>query len=303
MILVAGGTGLVGAKVVQTLLAQQVPVRVLARGLSDWASSSMPQLRRIGVEVVVGEVLEEDIVRQAVEGCDAIVHAAGVLKATPGTTTRGINVDGMRNLVELGQQAGVQRFIYVSCLGASEHSQCDYFASKWEAEKILRASRFYWTIFRPGLIYGDNSQMQRIFEFLVTRAPFVPIIGSGLNRISPVSAADVAACVAQSIYDRDSVGKSYELVGSGEHDLVTLLTAASQGTGTAKGTLSIPTGLAIWLADWIAKLNPKAPIDGDVMRIITHDLTGNTKAAEASFKLQFAPYKLDSVAPAITDGN
>ncbi len=301
MILVAGGTGLVGSKVVQTLLAQQVPVRVMARGLSDWATSSMPKLRRAGVEVVVGELTDADKVRQAVANCDAIVHAAGVMRAGATGTARGITVDGTRNLLELGEAAGVQRFIFLSCLGASEHSQCDYFRSKWEAEAMVRQSSFYWTIFRPSLIFGTNSQMQRIFEFLVTRAPFVPVIGSGLNMVSPVSAVDVASCVAQSLYDRDTVGKSYDLVGGADFDLVTLLVEASKLAGPAKGTFSIPTGLAIKLADWVAKLNPKAPIDGDVMRIITQDFTGDAREAEAAFQLQFSGYKLGStVTAAIT---
>lgn len=291
MILVAGGTGLVGSKVVQSLLAQQVPVRVLARGLSDWASSSMPQLRRIGVEVVVGEITDAKIVEQSVQGCDAIVHCAGVMRAGPGGTARDINVIGMERMVEQGQAAGVQRFIYLSCLGASEHSQCEYFVSKWQGENILRDSRFYWTIFRPGLIYGDGSQMQRIFEFLTTRGPVVPVIGSGLNRVSPVSAIDVANCVTQSIYNRDTVGKSYELCGGAEFDLETLLKEASAVRGNAKPTLSIPTGLAISLADWVAKVNPKAPISGDVMRIITQDLIGDARPAEEMFKLEFASYR------------
>lgn len=301
MILVAGGTGLVGSTVVQTLLSQQVPVRVMARGLSDWATSSMPKLRRSGVEVVVGELTDAERIRQAVASCDAIVHTAGVMRAGATGTARGITVDGTRNLLELGEAAGVQRFIFVSCLGASEHSQCDYFRSKWEAEEMVRQSKFYWTIFRPSLIYGTNSQMQRIFEFLVTRAPFVPVIGSGLNMVSPVSAVDVASCVAQSLYNRDTVGKSYDLVGSTDFDLRTLLVEASKLAGPPKGTFSIPTGLAIRLADWMSKLNPKAPIDGDVMRIITQDFTGNSQEAEAAFKLQFAGYKVgSSVAAAIT---
>ena len=94
MILVAGGTGFVGTKVVHALRAAELPVRVVAR-----KPEKQDQLRAWGCEVVQGDMTDADSLRRAVEGCETVVHLVAILLGSPDAFER-IMVGGTRDLVE-----------------------------------------------------------------------------------------------------------------------------------------------------------------------------------------------------------
>lgn len=287
MILVVGATGTVGRKVVETLLSNpDIEIRALARGKSDWEGSLFPGFRRRGVDVVVGDARSESTVERALSGCKAIINCAGTIRASAEDDLESINVEAVENLVNQGKNAGVQRFIQLSCLGVTEHATSDYFGCKWDAEEIVRKSGLYWTIFRPSLIYDEESALFRILEFWIQRAPIIVMVGSGLNRFQPIWAEDVADCIVQSIYDRESVGKIYELTGPHTLDLHTLLAMAAEKQGRQLRELKIPSFLGVPFAGLIGKLNPKSPIDNHVMGLMTSELIGDEGPMLAKFKVK-----------------
>ncbi|MBX9722232.1 MAG: NAD(P)H-binding protein [Candidatus Obscuribacterales bacterium] len=286
MILVVGATGTVGLKVVDALVkSQQGQIRILARGKNDWTESVLPRYRRSGVDVIVGDIRNKNTVAKAVADCKAIVNCAGVMRAIPGDDLETVNVDGAANLIEAGKKAGVQRFIQLSCLGATEHSTSLYFGCKFDAEELVKESGLYWTIFRPSLIFDEESALIRILEFWVARAPFTVVVGSGLNRFQPVSATDVANCISQSLYDKDTVGKTYDLVGPDTIDLQTLLSKLAESRGLQLRGISIPSFIGVPLAGLLGKLNPKCPIDNNVMSVMTSELISDDTGIVRKFKI------------------
>ncbi len=291
MILIIGGTGAVGTRVTELLIAQQQhQIRVLARGKSDWEGSSLPGFRRNGVEVIVGDLNEKKNLDRALEGCKAIINCSGLMRsATPGDL-HAVNVEGVRNLVKYGKEHGVQRFIQVSCVGATEHATNHYFRTKWEAEDIVRRSSLYWTVFRTSLIFGPGSNMSRILDYWIERAPLVVVVGSGLNKFQPVSADDVAACVVQSVYARDTVNKVYELVGPESIGLKEMLTMSAQMSGRSTASIRIPSFIGIRLAAMFGKMNVASPIDGEVMSVFTSELVGDHEEMTNNFEVQALPF-------------
>ncbi|MBX9688357.1 MAG: NAD(P)H-binding protein [Candidatus Obscuribacterales bacterium] len=287
MILVVGATGNVGRKVVETLLKDpQNQIRVLARGKNDWEGSILPSFRRRSVDVVVGDVRSQNTVSKAVLGCKAIINCSGVMRANAEDDLAAINVDGVANLVDAGQEVGVQRFVQLSCLGATEHATSLYFSTKWEAEEVVRKSSFYWTIFRPSLIFDRESSLLRILEFWVQRSPLTIVVGSGLNRFQPVSADDVAACLVQSLYDKDTVAKTYELPGPETIDLQSLLSTIALNSGRTARILRIPSFLGLPLSALIGKLNPRSPIDNNVMAVMTSEMISEDTGIVRKFKIE-----------------
>ncbi|MGC8521374.1 MAG: hopanoid-associated sugar epimerase [Steroidobacteraceae bacterium] len=115
--LVTGATGFVGAALARTLLAAGWQVRVLVR-----AGSDRRNLRALPVQSVVGDVTDNASLERAVEGCDAVFHAAADYRLwvpDPQSMYRA-NVDGTRNLLEAARRAGVTRIVYtssVACIG------------------------------------------------------------------------------------------------------------------------------------------------------------------------------------------
>lgn len=290
MILVIGGTGLVGSRVVEGLLVMQRPVKVLSAGFSDWNSNVVPMFRKAGVEVISGDMRDQRVLAEAVNGCTGIVHAAGIFHSTADRSLESVNVQSVASLIPIAENAGVQRFIYVSCLGATQFSSSEYLRTKWQAEALVRESKFVWTIFRPSLIFGPGCQFLRTLEFWVARFPLVVTVGSGLNHISAVSADDVAGCIVQSVYDRNTVGQTYNLAGPKSLTLAEIMELASrQCTGKEKPVIKVPAPLAYRLADLLAKLNPRAPVSGEFLKLMSIDLAADPAIMQTNFKVPGLP--------------
>lgn len=289
-ILVVGATGLVGSRVVEQLLTQQQEIRVLVRGKSDWKNNILPQYRRSGIDVMIGDIRDEAITAKAVAGCNAVINCSGLMRGSD-EEVYAINADGTTELVAEAQAAGVQRFIQVSCLGATEHSTAAYFKSKWQGENAVRSSKFYWTVFRPSLIFGPGSCLEETLAFWVKRAPFIVVVGSGLNRFQPVSADIVANCIVQSLFNRDCVGQTYEVVGPESVDLASMLSFTADAYDRPNRLIKIPSFLGIKIASLFAKLNPRSPIDGQVMSIFTAEMLGDHRQMLEKFQVAAIPFR------------
>lgn len=282
MILVVGATGTVGRKVIDKLLANpQNKVRAIARGKSDWEGSVLPAFRRRGVDVMVGDIRSEASIKRAMEGVKCIINCAGVMRGGPEEDIAEVNIDGVKNLIAQGKDAGVQRFIQLSCLGATEHATNIYLGCKWEADELVKNSGLYWTIFRPSLIFDQGKQynLYRILEFWIQRSPIILMVGSGLNRFQPICADDIASCVASSVYDRETVNKVYELAGPEILDLNGLLTQLAEHQGRQVRAVKIPSFIGVPLFGLLGKLNPKCPIDSNVMSVMTSDIISDDETA------------------------
>ena len=173
-ILVTGGTGFVGSALVRRFLAQGVKPRALAR-----PSKASRDLEALGIDVVLGDLLDKAAVKNAVQGVDIVYHCAGRIGAT-GTREQFMqsNVQGTHNLLEASHQARVERFFHLSSLGVygppqngdsigeltpydPEPERRGYYSfSKILAEKIVlkfaHETGLHVTIFRPGIIFGKG---------------------------------------------------------------------------------------------------------------------------------------------------
>ena len=114
-VLVTGGTGFVGANLVRELLADGHTVRVLARRGGDRRA-----LEGCRVEIVEGDLLEDESVRAAVAGARRVYHVAADYRlwAPDSAVLYRANVDGTRAVLAAAAEAGAERIIYTSTVGA-----------------------------------------------------------------------------------------------------------------------------------------------------------------------------------------
>jgi nucleoside-diphosphate-sugar epimerase len=112
-VLLTGATGFVGSHVAEALVRRGDTVRTLARAGSDTAL-----LEKLDVTVVQGDLTNAEALRGAVEGCNVVVHcAAKVGDWGPIDEYRKVNVEGLRNLLDVGLGRQLYRFVHVSTLG------------------------------------------------------------------------------------------------------------------------------------------------------------------------------------------
>jgi uncharacterized protein YbjT (DUF2867 family) len=174
VILVTGGTGFVGSKVVHALRTEERPVRVLARRLEK-----QERLRAWGCEVVLGDMTAPDSLRRATEGCDAIVHLAALPPFASPKAIERVMTQGTRDLVAAAKAANVDRFVLMSANGVSEETLnvAPYYRAKWEMEQEVKRSGLEHVVFRPSFVFGtDGGQLPQLI-MLVRWSPVTPILG------------------------------------------------------------------------------------------------------------------------------
>lgn len=113
--LVTGATGFVGAAVVRALVKAGVDTRVLARRDSDFTN-----LQSFKLEGVYGDLRDKESLRKALAGCQHLYHVAAhyALWARNPSVFYDVNVTGTRNLMEAARDAGTERIVYCSTIGA-----------------------------------------------------------------------------------------------------------------------------------------------------------------------------------------
>lgn len=238
-VLVTGGTGLVGKAAVDALVAAGHTVRLLSRHADDdvrqWAA---------GVEAHPGDVSSDEGVAGAAEGCQAVLHVAGIVaEKPPEVTFQGVNVEGTRRLCREARRAGVRRFVYVSSLGA-ERGESDYHRSKKAAEEVVRAEAPPgWLVVRPGNVYGPGDEVISLLLKMVRALPVMPLVGRGDQPFQPVWHEDLGVALARAVEREAPSGAVLDLAGpevTTTQDVVRLLEKL-----TDKRTLHLPVPEAL----------------------------------------------------------
>ena len=213
-ILVTGGTGFVGCHTVAALQRGGHEIRLLVRSPARVAPALEPVgLDPGGMEAAVGDVTDPAAVREAVAGCDAVVHAASVYSLNPrraGEIAR-VNVAGTENVLRSAAEAGLDPVVHVSSYvallprrGAGPlddrsppgSSTFPYSGSKVASEAVARALQEAGApvcITYPGMVWGpDDPHLGETSRLaLAVLAGRLPALPPGTVPVSDVR--DVAA--------------------------------------------------------------------------------------------------------------
>jgi uncharacterized protein YbjT (DUF2867 family) len=150
-VLVVGGTGALGRKVIASLLARGKPVRALVRPATDAGAIAGP-----GVTIVRGDMLDPASLEPAFDGVDAIItSAAGYTTHKKGDTTR-TDTEGNRNLVDAAKRARVRRFVLTGILNAHLAPEVSHFWHKKRVEDYLEARGVPFVSLRPGAFVDQS---------------------------------------------------------------------------------------------------------------------------------------------------
>jgi uncharacterized protein YbjT (DUF2867 family) len=147
-VLLLGATGLIGSAIAARLRRDGVTVVAVARGGGT-------ALRRLGLDRIVHLDLRHatrpEHWRDALDGVDAVINAAGVLQ--DGAATQAVQQAAPAALYSACAAAGVRRIVHISALGA-DHPVSLFSRSKQEIEETLSASDLDWVILRPAVVVG-----------------------------------------------------------------------------------------------------------------------------------------------------
>jgi len=263
MILVTGGTGFVGPKVVHALRAEGRDVRCLvreprrARTLEAW-----------GCELVQGDVTDASSLKRAVAGCKAVVHLVSIIAGRRSDFER-VMTRATQDLAVAAAEAGVRRFVLMSALGVSEQTRTltPYFAAKWAMETAVRASGLEHVIFRPSFVFGRDGGALPIFVRQVRWSPVTPVLGDGRSRIQPIWVDDVASYFAKAVDLPAAANRTFELGGPDRVTWNELYERIAKVLRKRRARVNVPLAL-VRPGAALAELLPRPPITRDQLKMI-----------------------------------
>ena len=144
-VLIVGGTGFLGRKVVAALVARGKRVRALVRPGSNASVLGSPE-----VEVVRGDMLDRPSLDAAMQGTDAVVTSAAGYTRRRKTDTTETDLAGNRNLADTAKAAGVRRFVFTSILTCDQTPDVPHFWHKALMERYLAEIGVPYVALRPG---------------------------------------------------------------------------------------------------------------------------------------------------------
>ena len=227
MILVAGGTGMLGRSLIPLLAGHGEPIRVLTRG-----GRPSPQLALPGIETAIGDVRDPETLRRAMVGVRTVISAINGFGGDGALGVKAIDRDGNVNLIDAAEAAGVEHFVLVSIQQAAADHPIELFRMKAAAEQRLRASRMAWTMVRPTAY--QETWLEIVGRPLVTTGS-TRVFGRGQNPINFVSAGDVARIVDVAVTDPALRGQSVDVQGPENltfDEFVETVRATTGATGT-----------------------------------------------------------------------
>jgi uncharacterized protein YbjT (DUF2867 family) len=288
VILVTGGTGFVGPRVVHALRARDLPVRAVVRNPSG---SSATTLAAWGAELVPGDMTDAESLRRAVDGCEVVVHLVAIRQGREEQFRR-VMEQGTRDLVAAAQSAGVKRFVLMSALGTSAETQdlVPYYHAKWEQEQTVQGSGLEHVIFRPSFVFAKDGGILPTFRRLARLSPVTPIIGSGRQQIQPIWIEDVAAYFAQGVDKPEAANRIFELGGPDAVTWNEFWRRLKSVLGQRRPSLHVPVALMRANAMVTERLPGNIPLTRDLLTMLEHgDNVVSNDDAVRTFGLPLVP--------------
>lgn len=206
MLLITGATGFVGQNLLNKLTGEKIKVRCLVRDKKKIVDNSNEW------EIIEGDISDKNILYQATQNVDTVIHLASVIKSSDHQEFMNINVQGTRNLIEACIKNKVKKIIYISSLDAVLNKSNIYGKSKAISENAIENSNIDYIILRPALIYGKGSKDIIMLTKLIRGHPVVPVIGSGRGKLQPVYVNDICDIILKLI-ESDIKNKTYFIAG------------------------------------------------------------------------------------------
>ena len=273
-VFVTGGTGFIGGEIVRQLRERGDDVVCLARN-----PEKATKLSALGCQIVSGDLGDAEAIRNGMDGCDAVVHAAAMYEVGIPAKQRPAmweaNVAGTETVLKAARDAKVAKLVYVSTVGAFgnthrkvvdeayEHPGKEftsyYEETKLEGHRIAKrmiADGLPGVIVQPGGVYGpgDTSQvadlLQEFFAGKLVLMPF-PEFGICLSHVE-----DIAAGILLAI-DKGKAGETYVLSGP-----VTTMREAIETVAAATGRKAPKRAMPVGL---MKAMTPIGPLVGKLL--------------------------------------
>jgi uncharacterized protein YbjT (DUF2867 family) len=264
-VLVIGGTGYLGGKVISHLLARDVAVTALVRQGSDTG-----ELESKGIHIVHGDLTKRETILPALKNIDAVVSTAiGYSNRKKGDNLRSVDDMGNRNLADALKQANIQRVVFTSILTADKARSVPHFWQKKLIEDYMTGAGIKYIALRPGAFLDQNPRND--FYASGLKKGSLRVIGSTSVKWTMVLSDDVAKYLAMAAIDENIPSGKIDIGMNEPMNAEMLASYASEYTGTPVKVSAIPWGLVGTAFSLMGLFNPSM---ADLKKMFDYFFTG-----------------------------
>ena len=295
---VLGGSGFIGRYIVKRLAARGDVVPVGCRNAEE--AKFLKPMGDVGqVEPLNIMIDDEERLPAFLTGSRAAVNCVGILRESGSQTFERVHHIGPALLARITRDAGAERFIHISAIGADARSSSTYARTKAAGETAVRDAFPTATILRPSVVFGPEDQFFNRFATMAMFTPALPLIGGGETRFQPVYVGDVADAVIRCLEDPATAGRTYELGGPKIYTLRELFELLLHEIRRRRWFVNLPFELAALQAKFMSIL-PNPPLTPDQVELLKRDNVVSPGALTLS-SLGIAPTAVEAILPTYLD--
>jgi uncharacterized protein YbjT (DUF2867 family) len=268
-IVVLGGTGFLGTRLVARLIKDGHQVTVLSRD----RELHKHLLVLPGLTLENCDVYQEAQLSERFRGKDVVINLVGILNERwfGGAGFRRAHTELTQHILKAVRSAGVTRLLQVSALKAAEGAPSYYLRSKGEAEKLIRqTSALDWTLFQPSVMFGPGDAFLNRFAGLLAAIPFAFPLARPNARLQPVAVDDVVDAMRSCLHGGASSHQTYELGGPQVYTLREIVSLAAKLTHRRRWIIGLPDFLGRMQA-FFMNFVPGRPFSSDNYRSLKVD--------------------------------
>ena len=216
-ILVAGGSGFIGKRLIARLSGANIPPRRNEILCLTRRPESLGRDFGDDVKVVKGDVSDPEDMRRALHDVDVAYYLVHSMEGDSKQWKKFAERDraAAENFAKIATECGVKRIIYLGGLSHGKDEELsEHMRSRKEVGEILRTSSAKVTIFKAAVILGQGGGSFQMLQYLVERLPIMVCPRWVLTRSQPISVDDVVSYLTYAIQLKETEGKTFEIGGS-----------------------------------------------------------------------------------------
>ncbi|MFT6674781.1 MAG: NADH dehydrogenase [Sulfitobacter sp.] len=241
LVTIYGGSGFVGRYIARRMAKAGWRVRVAVRRPNE-ALFVKPYGVVGQVEPILCNIRDDDSVRAAMVGADAVVNCVGILAEKSKNTFDAVQIDGATRVARLAAEQKITRLVHVSAIGADAEAASDYARTKGLGEAGVLQHMPDAVILRPSIVFGPEDDFFNRFAGMTRFGPVLPLVNAAA-KFQPVYVDDVAQAAEKALAGAAPAG-IYELGGPDVESFRDLMQRMLGVIGRRRLVLNMPNPMA-----------------------------------------------------------
>ena len=211
MILVTGGTGFIGSRVVEQLIQSREEIRILLR--PHRKTPNLP--KKMALDIAVCSMEDERGLRAALRNVDTVFHFATAEHQGQDADLESVDIRGTQSLMTAAREAEVKRILFLGRVGADKSSSYPVLRAKALAEDEVRKSGISYCVLRLTDIFGAKDHFTNEIASAIRHAPWIlPYPGGGKAIVQPLWIEDLLSVIMLILETKRFNNGVYEVGGS-----------------------------------------------------------------------------------------